>query len=212
MLSDVAIRGGNMARTRIMTDTPQRGAISSILNSRQELAKFSIVAVLAALAVGVIGGIIVDVGAEHRLELVIGSVAVVILSLGYLFRQVWKSLQFSDEIEAALFFDESGELLSVKDYRFSREVKSIIKAVEAESKAIHADWSKNPLVEAREPTKSPEREDQFWIAITKEAAKQPSAERKPAIEFIEEVTAFVMLEELSLHLSSHFTYNQPGNR
>lgn len=185
---------------------PLSKTLGAVLSSRREGFKLAVLAIVAALAIGILAGAIIELAKPHILYVAVAATIVIVGSLALIVKDVTDSLTFSDTIRGSVVFDcAAGDLLNIKGYRYSQELLRVIKAVEAENKAIHSDWGKYPIVSKREPKSPPSSEGQVWYAVTKVDAKDESTgELAPSIKFLEEVTVFLILEELSLHLSGYF--------
>lgn len=182
-------------------------SLSEALASKQELIKAATLAVFAALAIGILAGIVVEIASSYIGVISAACILIILGTLAILVRQLLGSLTFSDKLEATVIFDsKAGSLIDVRGYKYARELCRVIDAVKAENKAIHAEWTNDPLFEKRKPKSIPDTsEGLVWYAIAKVTIPAASDGQSAAIQFLEEVTAFIILEELSLHLSSHFT-------
>lgn len=180
--------------------------LGSILSLRREGFKIATLAILAALAIGILAGAIIEISKPYIMYVAIICSSIIIASFVVIIRDVTDGLNFEDTIRASVIFDSAtGDILRVKDYRYTNELVRVIQAVEAENKAIHSDWGNYPIVGKRESKVAKKDTGLVWYAISKmENDDEPAGEPAPSIKFLEEVTVFLILEDLSIHLSDYF--------
>lgn len=152
--------------------------------------------------------------------LAIGAFVFVLGAIGYLLFDLSRRLRFSDEIETAIaFFGPDGTMIKLPGYKFSEDFDQTLKAVEAENKAIHSDWIKHPILHSSNEQEAQsdmqksdeggndkaESDDTKWAAITRvDVSETELGERPKSVDLLEEISEFLVLEQLSLHLSSYF--------
>jgi len=89
-------------------------------------------------------------------------------------------------------------------------------AVKAESRAIYSEWENDPLVQKKErgePSPAPAdrghnpeaREKTSYISIVRVEVDDDHLTKQKASRLLDEALQFVLLEELSTHLSTYFT-------
>ena len=114
-------------------------------------------------------------------------------------------------MEGVLFLDpDKNEILEVENYKLSEGLKKVMSAIYAESRSIYSEWETSPLVPKEEgkslPTQDVENrsEEPSYIGIFKVSNEDASHSIPGAAKLLDEAILFVLLEELSLHLSTYF--------
>jgi hypothetical protein len=188
-----------------MKDRPT--PLASILGEKKKLLHMFVIAAVLAFSVGTLSGLLIEQKIVPHWMVLASQILLVGLSFVWLGKDLVSSLSFKEDISAVIFIDKhSNELLEVRDYEFSRNLQKTLRAVKAENKAIYNEWDNDPLcsptanpspVHSEETTSTP-----FYISIVRmkvEEHKVPTAAK-----LLEEAASFVILEELSIHLSTYF--------
>ncbi len=94
-------------------------SLSGILSSKRELIKLFSMAAVLAFAVGALSSVFIARTSLPTLSVIILSVCIILLVFTLLARELWYSLSFEDELEAAVFIDpKANEVIDVKSYEF----------------------------------------------------------------------------------------------
>ena len=107
---------------------------------------------------------------------------------------------------------ETNSVFPVKDYKFSEKIFQTFNAIKAESKAIYGEWEKHPLAKQRKkpdvttPSDKDSEKNESWISIVKVTVDREKGPLPQSVRFLKEAAQFVLLEELSLHLSTYFNH------
>lgn len=190
--------------------------IERILTEKRELLKLFLIATILAFAVGTLSSLFTDQTHLSQETIVAICLLLILFSTLFLLKDINKILNFSESIDAFVFFHpEKNEIISVKDYRFSEQLKRVMCAITTESKSMKSEWVKDPLEPPPKAKKQEQHDNQSvaskpsYISIIKVPIESTSLPESRSVKLLEEATSFVLLEELSLHLSSYF--NESSN-
>ena len=114
-------------------------------------------------------------------------------------------------MKGVLFIDpDKNEIFKVDNYKLSENLKKVMSAVCAESRSIYSEWETSPLVpkkEGKSPTtqNSENRsEEPSYYGIFRVSNEDFPLSIPSAAKLLNEAILFVLLEELSMHLSDYF--------
>jgi len=196
----------------VLTKSP--AALEGALEKKRDLLSLIAVAALIGFGISTLASTLVEEVGDPWTPIVASTVLIVVGFI-LIIREIASSLSFSDDIEALIFVSrKDGQLLAPKRYKFSEELLRTLDAVKAENIAIYNDWETAPILgqgagKKVDPIEAP-RGRPDYVAVTRVTA--PRNEQRPvSANLLEEAAFFVLLEELSTHLSVHFneTQNSP---
>jgi len=183
------------------------GAIEKILAQKKDLVRLFLIAAILGFGVGALASLFAGQHSIPPWSIVATCALLVLLSVALLLQDLRATLTFEDEAHAILFLDSAlNKLIPVEDYTFSESLHRTLRAVKAESKALHADWDNDPLVPRPKAKGESVAKDEspkylYVVKMTLDREKTPVPK---AVRLLEEAAHFVLLEELSLHLSGYF--------
>lgn len=192
------------------TNGTPSGAIEEILSKKRDLIRLVIIATIIAFAVGALSSLLASQTTVPESIVVVLSMLLLTASMFMLAREFVGSLRFEDVLGAVVFLNLNGnEILRVEDYRFSESLCKTLTAVKAESKAIYADWESDPLVKkSATKTKAPRAGDvPKYFSVVKVTVSDDENKPPTSVRLLEEAANFVLLNELSYHLSAYFHNN-----
>ncbi|PNQ77579.1 hypothetical protein BA950_00595 [Erythrobacter sp. SAORIC-644] len=197
----------------------QKSTLAEILTARKDNLRLVSIAIVAAIAVGILSSTLSNAFEEYDSALILGSLIVILLAIFILVGDLAKRLRFEDKIEATLCFNRrTGDLVNVSGYKFSREFCQTLEAVGAENRAIHSEWTSSALVRKndeleetgkteglKEESRRKKSDRTSWVAVTKVAPDELEKNLIPqSTSLLTEVAEYISLELLSLHLSTYF--------
>jgi hypothetical protein len=177
--------------------------------------------VLIATVLGL--GVNLVAGSLLQLRVVSDPAALILGGLLVLGSLVWVLLlsfgarTFRKEYEGLFLINRrTNGLMRIPEYRFCEELCTVIEAVLTENKAFMHMWNEEPLVrddgestvaarkgETSDEAKAPGATKPGYVSITRVERDVTAAEPKSAA-LVREAIEYVLLGELSLHLSSYF--------
>lgn len=187
--------------------------LAEILTEKKELLRLFVIAALLGFSVNVLAGLVVTMAGIPSWLFYAGAIGLTAISLALLAADLRASLSFEDKIEAVILIDPNkNEVVNVKDYEFANDLTKVLSAIRAESKSIYSEWEKDPLVKPKtEPAPKPSEPETdaakvkpTYIGIFKLTGSDAHIERPKASTLLNEAISFVLLEKLSLHLSTYF--------
>lgn len=192
-----------------MKDT--NNLLAHILTEKKELVRLFVIAAILSFSVGALASLFAAQTAVPKWSVITIAVLLILISFALLARDLTSSLSFEDEFDGVIFIDpKRNEILPVKDYEFSEKLHKTLRAVKAENKSIFSEWEKHPLVplpNAEEPNEekdSTSNKRPSYISIHRITIDENAKPIPMAALLLEEAASFVLLEELSLHLSTYF--------
>ena len=185
--------------------------LAEILTKKKELIKLFVVGTVLAFSIGVLANSVVTLATIPPWIVYLCTSIFILVALILLATDVKSSLSFKDKMKGVLFLDpDKNEILEVKDYELSRRLHEVLSAISVESRSIYSEWETSPLV-PKDEGKSPSTHDEVerdekpsYIGIFKLSNEDPSHSRPDSAKLLDEAILFVLLEELSLHLSTYF--------
>ncbi|MDR7306077.1 hypothetical protein [Rhodoferax saidenbachensis] len=116
------------------------------------------------------------------------GVALIAVGFSYLFLKAKPALSRSIKMKGVLPISRGGEVVELSRYRFSEEMRSYVRAVAAENKAMERTWQRARFgVFGEQGTNANERAEEEGNRMVREAVE------------------YFVLSKLSLHLSAYFT-------
>lgn len=190
----------------------ENNLLAEILNGKKELVRLFVIATVLAFSVGALASLFAAQTILPEWSVITIAALLILISFGLLARDLASSLSFEEEFEGVIFLDpDRNEILSVRDYVFSEKLQKTLLAVKAENKSIYSEWEKSPLVQrpkSKEPMAKSTNDDvsdrPTYISIFKVTVDEKSETPPLAARLLEEAASFVLIEELSLHLSTYF--------
>jgi hypothetical protein len=182
-----------------------RSAIERLLEQKKELIRLFLIAAVLAFGVGTLASLFVSEAFVPPWSTVLLCGTLIVLALLFLLKDLFSALVFEDEFDAIVFLDRArNRSIPIEDYRFSESLYATLRAVAAENRALHADWDNAPLVPARDAKPRTQSEKPSYFSIVKVTVDPATNVPPKSVRLLEEAAHFVLLEELSLHLSSYF--------
>ncbi len=193
--------------------------IDNTLAKRKELTEIALIAILIGFGTGATASAFISYADIPELSKYIVSLLAAVTGILILVRGLASGLNFRQVIEANFLADECNKIIPIRNYKFSEELSSIFKAVFQESKALEKLWYERENIapdkgskEGKEVDlqavgrKKPDTEDKpTYLAICRvEVDEDHETRYKKHGDLLKEVVEFILLEQLSLHLSSYF--------
>ena len=193
-----------------------KNTLAEMLAGKREFLRLVTLATVLSFSVGVLASLVaastvVPITAIYAAAAVLTAIALVLLAV-----DIRQKLSFEDKLEGVLFIDGAkNELLDVRGYELACDLSKVMAAVKAENRAIYSEWERDPLVERKERAKpkppSPNGKDDektkketSYVSIVRVEVAENHLTRKKASVLLDEALQFVVLEELSTHLSTYF--------
>lgn len=185
--------------------------IEDTLNKKKDLSQLAMVATALAFGVGALSSAFVAANVLPTSSVFFFSISLILLCFLLLIRGLLNKLAFEEKFKAKIFFSKGRNVLPIRCYKFSVELDRVLEAVFLESKALENIWNKHPLIKDHEfhsPKKQQSNQSEnkpSFIAISKVEFPddEPLVDSK-SVDIIKEAVEFMMLEELSIHLSTYF--------
>lgn len=190
-------------------------SLSGVLSGKKELIKLFSMAAVLAFAVGALSSIFVAQSVMSTFTVIALAGSIVLIVFALLARELWDSLSFKDDLVAVVFIDpQENEVIDIKSYDFANDLTRILSAVKAENRSIFSEWENNPLVTRKDfekkgcKNKDIKLEDSDskpkYLFITKLEGEAANIAIPPSAKLLNEAISFLMLESLSMHLSTYF--------
>ena len=198
--------------------------IKDALTKRRELVHIIFIATILALGINLLASFLFSQFSEKSNIPLWGSIVLIALALSYLFIIVLRARYAFYKFESVIPFDGSKKQVTViPGYELTRDVRQALDAAFLENAALELAWKSEPLVEQMSPEvfeqfsdkKDKEEKDSgnehgdrdfskpSYFSIVKAKVPNEQDHSKSAI-ILGEVLEFVILEQLSYHLSSYF--------
>lgn len=194
--------------------------LGNLLNQRKELVQFILIAVLLALGVNVLASILPKMLAINDLQSLLLGVFLVLVGIIYLVVLIVRARTGKTVVNTAVLYDRKSKMIVAPlHYDFAFELSRVLQAVFQENAALKKIWDSNPLAswhipakEESEMTSDEQHEEnkvQYFsiIKINEDKTENPSRSAQLLIEAAE----FVVLEQLSNHLSEYFDHIECGD-
>lgn len=189
--------------------------LAEMLGSKREFLRLVTLAIVLSFSVGVLASLVAASNIVPTTAIYAGAALLIIASLFLLAADIRQKLAFEDNFEGLLFINASkNELVEVPGYELSKNLSRALAAVKAENRAIYSEWESDPLVEKKvKPEAHPTsqdvadkpKDDISYISIVRVEVEDGHLARQKASQLLDEALQFVLLEELSTHLSTYFT-------
>jgi len=185
--------------------------IAASLQSRREIAEIFIVAALFGLGINLLSSYISDSTTVGWMKIAEIGFLVIVPTI-YLVGSIWKNRKASTEVElVVLLHREKNSVLAIPRYKFSESLAKVTDAVFLENSALKKQWDNEPLGSVREPKDvPPDAQNQNldrkvkYISIVRVPDNKVGKAKKKSEVLLCEAIEFVIIEELSMHLSSYF--------
>jgi hypothetical protein len=191
--------------------------LSAMLSSKRALFQLVLLAIVVSFSIGVLSNVAAAQTVVPSAFLIVGGVLVTVLAIATLAADLRFSLSFEDRLNGVIFVDPaSNELVDVEGYELAGDLTKTLAAIKAESKAIYSEWESDPLVKKKQaPPEGQEGQTQGdsrprYIAIHRRSMNLAEKTRPKASLLLDEALQFVVLEELSTHLSTYFRDDASG--
>jgi hypothetical protein len=192
--------------------------IDNTLIKRKEIIEIALIAILVGFGIGAAASAFISYTEIPNISKYIISALTILIGFLLLVKGLIPALNFNETIEAIFVANQTNDIIPIHKYRFSRELSDIFKAIFQESKSLEKLWlERDGISTGNSPKEKPkpvdtEKDDQrkkvkpTYLAIC--AVEVDSAEREKQYkkhgDLLKEAVEFILLEQLSLHLSSYF--------
>jgi len=202
---------------------PIRLSLRDALDTRRELGRLLVVAALLAISVNLISSEISTllpeplplgrVGVLSHPALWLGLVLLV-GCLWYLAQVVFRSRVLGGSFSGFVILNpEDAEIVPVREYELTTELRRALRAVFLENKALEAAWKQHPISRPKppRPPEPPQPEKPVrgprdgFIAVVRREVEEDTEEPKAAA-LLREALEYVVLERLSTHLRDFFEH------
>lgn len=194
-----------------------KNTLAAMLAGKREFLRLVTLAIVLSFSVGVIASLVASSTVVPKIAIYLTAVLLTVTALLLLAADIRQKLTFEDKLEGVLFIDSAkNELIDVRGYELAKDLSRAMAAVKAESRAIYSEWENDPLVQKKEKVKpkSPpadsghdhqSREETSYISVVRVELDENHLTNQRASCLLDEALQFVLLEELSTHLSTYFT-------
>jgi hypothetical protein len=179
--------------------------LKEVISKRKEFVLLVLAAAVLAFGINIFIGYILQTKEVPKEEIIfIGTTAIIIVLIGMLLFS-FRSRKYSKTINACFLINhKTNRLLAIRDYDFSEDLTHIINSILAENDALKTIWD-TTLLHAQDTRKRiPRLSRRASATLAKQARTNPN-EGKEAISLLLEAIEYIVLEELSAHLSSYFS-------
>ena len=190
--------------------TRPRALIATILSEKKDLIRLFVIGAILGFSVGVLSSIFATQMLIPQWIVVLINIFLIVVSFGWLAKDLVSSLCYTEDLQAVVFIDKPrNEVLAARGYVFAEKLSETLKAVRTESKAIYNEWEKDPLCypaggNNHTIVQTDHDLTRSYIAVVKANDDAEKAKPLAAARLLEEAVSYVLLEQLSLHLSSYF--------
>ncbi len=191
-----------------------KNTLAEILGSKREILRLVSLALVLSFSVSVLASLVAASNIVPTAAIYVGAVMLTALVLYALVIDIRQKLSFEDRLEGILFIDAAkNEIVEVRGYELSIDLARAMAAVKAENRAIYSEWETDPLVPKNSSSESPPllrnstdetEKDISYISIVRVEVDDEHLTKQKASHLLDEALQFVLLEELSTHLSSYF--------
>ena len=194
-----------------------KNTLAAMLAGKREFLRLVTLAIVLSFSVGVLASLFAASTVVPTIAIYVTAALLTTTVLLLLAADIRQKLAFEDKLEGVLFIDGAkNELIDVRGYELANDLSRAMAAVKAESRAIYSEWENDPLVQKKErgePSPAPAdrghnpeaREKTSYISIVRVEVDDDHLTKQKASRLLDEALQFVLLEELSTHLSTYFT-------
>jgi hypothetical protein len=194
-----------------------KNTLAAMLAGKREFLRLVTLAIILSFSVGVLASLVAASKVVPTIAIYLIAALLTTTALLLLAADIRQKLTFEDKLEGVLFIDSAkNELIDVRGYELANDLSRVMAAVKAESRAIYSEWENEPLVQKKEMvTPKPPlvdsghdhkpREETSYISIVRVEVDDNDLTKQKASCLLDEALQFVLLEELSTHLSTYFT-------
>ena len=204
--------------------------VADTLAERREFLSIVIIAIVLAIGTNLLASWISSSAPDRQAHSLWLGILLTSLPLVYLALRLVASRHISHLVEAVFILDpDENQLVPVPRYKFSEDLCRTLQAAFLENEALEAAWKAEPLSislssgndESNDPnptdrdsgsdtvTKKEDTPRSSYIAIVRQRKSETTTRPRSAI-ILQEAVEFVILDELSTHLSGYFQ-NLPEN-
>jgi hypothetical protein len=179
--------------------------LKEVISKRKDFVLLVLAAAVLAFGINIFIGYILQTKDIPKEEIIfIGATAIIIVLIGMLLFS-FRSRKYSKTINACFLINhKTNRLMPIRDYDFSEDLTHIINSVLTENDTFKNIWDKTPLL----GQDTGERKPRLSKKATATLARQDQInlnEKKEAVSLLLESIEYIVLEELSIHLSSYFS-------
>jgi len=189
--------------------------LAEMLETKRDFLRLVTLAIVLSFSVGVLASLVAASNIVPTWAIYAGAALLIIASLIMLTADIRQKLTFEDHCNGLLFIDAArNELVEVRGYELSKDLSRALAAVKAENRAIYSEWENDPLVVRKGESKAQPisqdvvnkpKDDITYISIVRVEVEDNHHTKQKASQLLDEALQFVLLEELSTHLSTYFT-------
>jgi hypothetical protein len=193
-----------------------KNTLAEMLAGKREFLRLVTLATVLSFSVGVLASLVAASTVVPTIAIYVAASLLTATALLLLAADIRQKLAFEDRLEGVIFIDGAkNELLDVRGYELANDLSRAMAAVKVESRAIYSEWENDPLVQKKEkdepkPPPTDNRHDQktheetSYISIVRVEVDDDHLTKQKASRLLDEALQFVLLEELSTHLSTYF--------
>jgi len=198
-------------------------AISDALGKRNEFLRIVAIAAILALGINLLAYSLSEVLDVSHTTMAIVGIFLTCVAILYLLILLFRTRRAINTFVGLVAIDkETNEIIRIPRYELSQRLFRALEGAFVENKALHETWKNQPLVAgspkphysvwamnkaADQRGQSEGQQDRpsltDYVAIVRATATEPIAESKSA-KILREALEFILLEQLSLHLSAYF--------
>jgi len=196
-----------------------KNTLAEMLAGKKEFLRLVTLVTVLSFSVGVLASLVAASTIVPTAVIYVVAILLTVIALLLLAADIRQKLSFEDCLEGVLFIDsEKNELIDVRGYELASDLSRTMAAVKAESRAIYSEWENDPLVQRKTKTESTSpsaavghAEDEesdgkiTYTSIVQVEVEEDHLTKQKASNLLDEALQFVLLEELSTHLSTYFT-------
>lgn len=194
-----------------------KNTLAAMLAGKREFLRLVTLAIVLSFSVGVLASLVAASTVVPTIAIYVTAALLTAIVLLLLAVDIRKKLAFEDKLKGAIFIDSAkNELINVRGYELAKDLSRTMAAVKAESRAIYSEWENDPLVQKKKRVEPPPTSDDSehkqklrgepsYISIFRVEVGDDHLTKPKASLLLDEALQFVLLEELSTHLSAYFT-------
>jgi len=199
------------------------GILDLTLSKRTELIKLLLAACILAMGTSLIANFISDYfKTKMTITLLLGGGLIILVTLYFIISIIYEA-EKEIEIEGLIVIEkENKKVCPISRYEFSEKLSDIMDAVFLENEALKKYWEEDikdsPKKKAikndtRNEKQSEKKEKSIeYYSIVRVIGEKSNTEKSKSDKILEEMIEYLIIEQLSLHLSGYFNnYNEQDN-
>ncbi|KOY87900.1 hypothetical protein AD998_18725 [bacterium 336/3] len=192
------------------------GILDLTLSKRTELIKLLLAACILAMGTSLIANFLTEYfKAKMIVSLILGGILIIVVVVYFIYTIISEA-EKEIEIEGLIAIEKkSKNVCPILRYEFSENLADTMSAVFLENEALKQYWEedfknkktndeKKEKVNNNSESNEQKKEDTGYYAIIRVIDDKSSKEKKKADKILEETVEYLIIEQLSMHLSTYF--------